>query len=335
MNSKTRQKGVIPLAIIAVGFLVASLVGVVVTTSDEASNFSLSSWAKGPKKVKTWRDISNPRARNAAKQATEADNAQAQAVDKVCPGGCTAAQLQAAGIEVSSGENPSGFYFNEQSNSYYPIAASAGGGYGASELLDLAPQEETAPATSDTESDPVAGSAGAANSGSSGTGNLSDPAHYGDEESTSTQNTGGGISTQTNSGAGVSTDTYGGIVDTGLGLVNFGAVTSSDGNTSAGITIDPIIGPNTNIGVNIDDNQVSYGVQNPIIDTAEDTAQTAALITVQGIFSPVVNTYNAAVDAYNTYISIDNAINQVNNLYNTADMLIDGASNILSNIFGN
>jgi hypothetical protein len=326
MNPQTRQKGVIPLAIIAVAFLVTSLVGVVVTTNDEEGNFSLSSWAKA--KPKTWQDIGNPKARQAAKDAADADTAQAQAVQQVCPGGCTATQLQNAGIQVTAGQNPSGFYYNAQSGSYYPIAASAGGGYGAAELQNIgAAQSGTADPSGSTNDD-----AEQADTQDLSNPQLQNPEHYGDESETAAQ-AGSGTSGQTtisgtgSAGAGSSdVNTYGGDINTLFGQTNFGLTQSGD-EINLGAVIDPIFGPTTNIGVNVNDEQVSVGVQNPALDTAADVAQAGAITTAQVAFAPAINAYNSAVQTYNAYVTF-------NNIMNTVEAVGAGISNILGNIFG-
>lgn len=131
-NRPVSQKGVAPLDLLAVGFLIVSLFAVTASTNNPVRTF-VSNAAKT-----NWRDIGSPRAgRHAGKIAEEAANQQAAkeqaaGISRPCLSGCTETQIKDTtqtvtgklGSTYSNGDI-AGFY--QYGGKYYPIAESAGG----------------------------------------------------------------------------------------------------------------------------------------------------------------------------------------------------------------
>lgn len=79
--SRKNCQGFAPLAILAVVFMVASLVSVTAVTNNPVKNFAITSWAKVREvRVKTWRDIGSPSAGRHAGKIAEQQAAQEAAV---------------------------------------------------------------------------------------------------------------------------------------------------------------------------------------------------------------------------------------------------------------
>lgn len=78
--SRKNCLGFAPLAVLAIGFLVTSLITITAVTNNPVRTFAITSWAKGDAKVKTWRDIGSPSAgRHAGKiEEQQANEAQAK-----------------------------------------------------------------------------------------------------------------------------------------------------------------------------------------------------------------------------------------------------------------